>query len=344
MASAGFGGPTTALFHTAEGHGQSVKFSPFSENRLACAAGTEYGLQGEGYLYVLEKNESGQLELLNKLDYRDNFFDMCWSETDPNILATSAGDGFVQVWNLGSKYPKVPIHEFKGHRKEMSSLDWNLPKFSNSILAASWDGTVCLYDVATASPWPTLKMTVSDLIVYQAVWSPHTANSYISASSDGVLQLWDVKADSKKPQIYLSASDNELLTCDWAKYTPSMVITAGADCIIRGWDLRNYSLPLFQLEDHGHAVKKIKFSPFHPTIIASASYDFTVRIFDYLLPDVNLEIINHHTEFVYGLDWNLHKRNELVSCAWDQTVKLCQPNCLVAQENSAHAAVYPSPE
>jgi hypothetical protein len=38
---------------------------------------------------------------------------------------------------------QVPIHEFRGHRKEMSSVDWNLPKFSDSIVAASWDGTVC---------------------------------------------------------------------------------------------------------------------------------------------------------------------------------------------------------
>ena len=53
---------------------------------------------------------------------------------------------------------------------------------------------------------------------------------------------------SQKPQIYLSASDNELLTCDWAKYAPNIVATAGSDCVIKGWDLRNYSLPLFQLE------------------------------------------------------------------------------------------------
>ena len=32
--------------------------------------------------------------------------------------------------------------EFKGHGKhEISSVCWNLPKFSNTILASSWDGT-----------------------------------------------------------------------------------------------------------------------------------------------------------------------------------------------------------
>jgi WD40 repeat protein len=47
------------------------------------------------------------LEELIKIDHRDNLFDVCWSEKDPNIMATAGGDGFVQVWNLGNKYPKV---------------------------------------------------------------------------------------------------------------------------------------------------------------------------------------------------------------------------------------------
>ena len=144
---------------------------------------------------------------------------------------------------------------------------------------------------------------------------------------DGVLQLWDLTADTKKAQIFLSASDSELLTCDWAKYTDNVVATAGSDCVIRGWDLRNYTLPIFQLEDHGHAVKRIKFSPFHPGILASASYDLSVRLFDTGLPDPSLEIVSHHSEFVYGLDWNLHRKGEMVSCAWDSTIQIFTPKC-----------------
>jgi len=50
-----------------------------------------------------------------------------------------------------------------------------------------------------------------------------------------------------------------------------------SQALIRGWDLRNYKLPLFELGDHGHAVKRVKFSPFHPTLLASVSYDTTLR-------------------------------------------------------------------
>ena len=44
--------PTTASFFTEHGHGQSVKFSPFSESRLACATGSEYGLQGNSNIKI----------------------------------------------------------------------------------------------------------------------------------------------------------------------------------------------------------------------------------------------------------------------------------------------------
>jgi peroxin-7 len=120
-------------------------------------------------------------------------------------------------------------------------------------------------------------MPVSELIVYQACWSPHSAYTYAAVSQDGVFQLWDMQASNSKPQIYLAASEGELLCLDWAKYTPNLVVTGGSDAKLKGWDLRSYSQPLFELLDHGHAVKRVQFSPFHPTTFASVSYDMTLR-------------------------------------------------------------------
>jgi hypothetical protein len=64
---------------------------------------------GEGHIFVLERDPSnnGKMKEVLVADYRDNLLDICWSESDPNILATAAGDGFAQVWNLGTRFPKV---------------------------------------------------------------------------------------------------------------------------------------------------------------------------------------------------------------------------------------------
>lgn len=63
---------------------------------------------GQGYLRILERKPgTGQLEPVFATTYRDNFLDVSWSEVDPNVFVSSAGDGWLQVWNLSSKFPKV---------------------------------------------------------------------------------------------------------------------------------------------------------------------------------------------------------------------------------------------
>ncbi|CAG7725365.1 unnamed protein product [Allacma fusca] len=310
-------------FTTTGSHGQSVAYSPFAPNLIACATGSNYGLSGNGFIYILDNNESGITEVL-KIDQRDNFYDICWSESEPNILASASGEGLIHIWNIGQKYPRVPVAEFKGHRKhEMSSVSWNLPKFSNLILAASWDGTSSVYD-PTNPGWPAIKIktALDGYKTYQSVWSPHNPNTFLAASSDGRLTLWDAQASSQEPQAVFHSPNSEVLTCDWGKYNNSIAISAGGDSMIYGWDLRNPAHPIFELQDHGQAVKRVKFSPFHPTIIASGSFDTTVRVHDFQASDGSIHILNHHSEFVHGVDWNLHTPGELVSCAWDQTVKI----------------------
>lgn len=63
---------------------------------------------GPGRVYILDRDmNSGEWKQQLVADYRDNLLDICWCESDPNVLTTAAGDGFVQVWNLSSKFPKV---------------------------------------------------------------------------------------------------------------------------------------------------------------------------------------------------------------------------------------------
>jgi hypothetical protein len=66
---------------------------------------------GSGFLYILERKEDdGGWGEVMVADYRDNLFDVCWSETDPQLVTTAAGDGWIQVWNLDSSkhaFPRV---------------------------------------------------------------------------------------------------------------------------------------------------------------------------------------------------------------------------------------------
>lgn len=64
---------------------------------------------------------------------------------------------------------------------------------------------------------------------------------------------------------------------------------------------------------------QVKFSPFFGQLFASVSYDFTTQIYNLAANRVELCLMNH-SEFVYGLDWSVHKKWELMDCGWDENV------------------------
>jgi len=72
------------------------------------------------------------------------------------------------------------------------------------------------------------------------------------------------------------------------------------------------------LTGHQLAVRKIKFSPYHANILASASYDMSVLIWDCNVQRV-INKFDQHTEFVVGLDFNLFIEKQLASVSWDKT-------------------------
>lgn len=139
-------------------------------------------------------------------------------------------------------------------------------------------------------------------------------------------------------------------------------------------DILGRNVPIFMLcyyeKNHvciqgcEYAVRRVKFSPYHASILASASYDFTTRYFELLVVVVYtmctdyyyqaslcasflkfltwccyyfnriwdfkasseaMETVKHHSEFVYGLDFNNHVPGEIADCGWDSLVHIFSP-------------------
>lgn len=65
-------------------------------------------------------------------------------------------------------------------------------------------------------------------------------------------------------------------------------------------------------------------SPHHHSVIASCSYDFTTRFWDFASQPTPLETIQHHTEFVCGVDFNLHVQGQVIKCSFLYYVAHCR--------------------
>lgn len=86
---------------------------------------------------------------------------------------------------------------------------------------------------------------------------------------------------------------------------------------------------------HEYAVRSVAWSPHSPSILASASYDMTARVWD---SDAAIhgavgsaamggngslrKIHDGHTEFVAAVAWSLFEPDRIASCAWDAETHL----------------------
>uniref|UniRef100_A0A8C5P093 Peroxin-7 n=1 Tax=Jaculus jaculus TaxID=51337 RepID=A0A8C5P093_JACJA len=276
-------------------HGYAAEFSPYLPGRLACAAAQHYGIAGCGTLLILDQNESG-LQVFRSFDWNDGLFDVTWSENNEHVLVTCSGDGSLQLWDTAKA--TGPLQVYKEHTQE-----WD-PTVGNSL---------CTF-------------RGHESVIYSTIWSPHIPGCFASASGDQTLRVWDVKAAGVR--IVIPAHQAEILSCDWCKYNENLVVTGAVDCSLRGWDLRNVRQPVFELLGHTYAIRRVKCSPFHASVLASCSYDFTVRFWNFSKPDPLLETVEHHTEFTCGLDLSLQSPTQVADCSWDETIKIYDPACL----------------
>ncbi|KAH0605769.1 uncharacterized protein H6S33_004226 [Morchella sextelata] len=318
------------MFHyrTTGFNGYAVQYSPFYDSRLACAASANFGLVGNGRLYILSLTPTGIVSEKH-FDTQDSLFDVAFSELHENQLAVASGDGSIKLFD--TTLDQFPIASWQEHAREVFSVKWG--GVDKSVFcSSSWDGTVKLW--SPTSPRSLLTLPVGSC-TYSAVFSPHTANLLSCVSSDSTLRLFDTRAPPA-PQTVIAVSPmapGEVLTHDWNKYRPDVVATAGVDKIVRVWDVRQPARPVSELAGHEYAVRRIAWSPHWAEVLVSASYDMTVRVWnDGGLGGVGgamggtgvgrmMGVMDRHTEFCAGVDWCLFGgEGWAASTGWDESV------------------------
>nr|XP_008526662.1 PREDICTED: peroxisomal biogenesis factor 7 [Equus przewalskii] len=284
-----------------------------------------------GTLLILDQNESG-LRVFRSFEWNDGLFDVTWSENNEHVLVTCSGDGSLQLWDTAKA--AGPLQVYKEHTQEYNgvwsvgsgsggvdkmtfpflrcyvevySVDWSQTRGEQLMVSGSWDQTIKLWDPTVGKSLCTFRGHES--VIYSTIWSPHIPGCFASASGDQTLRIWDVKSTGVR--IVVPAHQAEILSCDWCKYNENLLVTGAVDCSLRGWDLRNVRQPVFELLGHTYAIRRVKFSPFHASVLASCSYDFSVRFWNFSNPDPLLETVEHHTEFTCGLDLSLQSPTQV---------------------------------
>ena len=133
-------------FQTPGFQGYSTKYSPFIDSRLAVVAAANYGLVGNGRLYVLRLTSTG-IEAEKWFDTQDSLFDLAWSETHENQVVVASGDGSIKLFD--TSLDEFPIRSWHEHKREAFSVHWNLVA-KDVFASSSWDGTIKVVITASA--------------------------------------------------------------------------------------------------------------------------------------------------------------------------------------------------
>jgi len=330
-------------FRTQGFNGYAVKYSPFFDSRIAVSASANFGLVGNGRLYILGLNAHG-IKAEKWFDTQDSLFDTAWSEAHENQIIVGCGDGSVKLFDIALN--EFPVKSWQEHNREVFAVSWNLVS-KDTFASSSWDGTIKIWSPERPSSIATLP---THSCTYSTAFSPHSPSVLSSVSSDSNLRIFDLRAPASASNHLVSAipihaapisagpqpignnrpafAPAEALTHDWNKYRDTVIATAGVDRIIRTFDIRNPNGgPVALLHGHDYAVRKLAWSPHLSDVLLSASYDMSCRVWSDGSAMGNgssegarqLGSMGRHTEFVTGVDWCLFgAEGWCASCGWDE--------------------------
>lgn len=302
-------------YRTAGYKGYALQYSPFFDNKIAVATAANYGLVGNGKLFILSIEPNGTIANQISWETQDGLFDVAWSEAHENHVVAASGDGSIKLFDL--TVGQFPVQNWHEHSREVFSTNWNLVNKSNFV-SSSWDGTIKVWDANSSQSLLTLspkvdyttraaptgaappvshqsnhQNTTADC-VYNALWAPHSPSTIISCNGLSHVQIWDIRAPQPLQMDYIAHGGLEVLTCDWNKYRPNIIASGSTDKSIRIWDLRMINninqpsstssfhtrgpTPLNELFGHDFAVRKVQWSPHNSQELLSTGYDFTARV------------------------------------------------------------------
>lgn len=302
----------------------AAKFSPYSHlpsELLAVATSQHYGIAGNGRAHVVTVSATTGLTEIFSRDTQDCLFDVAWSEANEHQLVGVCGDGSTVLWDLRSTDPH-PVARWTEHGQEAVGVAW-APVSKLTFATASWDGTVRIMDPLSRAAVSVLESGEpgSRRPLHAVEWHPTHAGTLSSGGADGVC-VWDVR--SRDSRASFGGGVGEILSLDWNKFREFEILAGGSDGAVRIWDTRRAARPVRLLQGHRLPVRRVRCSPHDTGIAATASYDFTVCLWDTsndaALHATLLQRCSHHREFASGVEFSLFIPGLLASCSWDHAL------------------------
>jgi len=213
---------------------------------------------------------------------------------DGTLLATGSYDGFARIWSTDGRL----VSTLGQHKGPIFALKWN--KKGNYILSAGVDKTTIIWDASSGHC--TQQFAFHSAPALDVDWQTNT--SFASCSTDQCIHVCKLSVD--KPIKTFQGHTNEVNAIKWDPQG-NLLASCSDDMTLKIWSMRQDTC-VHDLQAHSKEIYTIKWSPTGPgtnnpsapLILASASFDSTVRLWD-VDRGVCIHTLTRHQEPVYSV-------------------------------------------
>ncbi|KHJ35207.1 putative ribosome assembly protein rrb1 [Erysiphe necator] len=186
-----------------------------------------------------------------------------------------------------------PLSTIRAHKSEGYALDWSPMVSSGKLITGDNDGLIYVTTRTSGEVWSTDEkhFTGHKSSIEELQWSPSELSVFASASSDGTIKIWDVRSKSRTAALSVSVSETDVNVMSWSHQTSHLLASGADDGTWAVWDLRQWkpkaassvslkSTPVASFTYHKEPITSIEWNPRDDSILAVASADDTVTLWD----------------------------------------------------------------
>ncbi|KAH6787958.1 Transducin family protein / WD-40 repeat family protein [Perilla frutescens var. hirtella] len=176
---------------------------------------------------------------------------------------------------------------------------------------------------------PDLRLRGHDKEGYGLSWSSFKEGYLLSGSNDCKICLWDVSAMPQEKVLdanfIYEGHENVVEDVSWHSKNENLFGSVGDDCKLMIWDLRTNKFQ-HSVVVHEKEVNYLSFNPFNEWVLATASSDSTVGLFDMRNLSSPLHALSSHEGEVFQVEWDPNHETILASSADDRRLMVWDLN------------------
>ncbi|KAL8170511.1 hypothetical protein V2J09_022315 [Rumex salicifolius] len=213
-----------------------------------------------------------------------------------------------------------------------------MPQKANVIAAKTNGPDVYVFDITKqvgvgedkeGTCIPDLRLKGHDKEGYGLSWNPIKEANLLSGSDDGKICLWDVSMMPRNTVLdsmrVFKGHETVVGDVSWHLKDQNLFGSVGDNGHLMIWDLR-LEKPQHSVLAHEKEVNYLSFNSYNEWILATASSDTTVGLFDTRKLNSPLHVLSSHTEGVFQIEWDPNHETVLASSADDRRLMVWDLN------------------